>query len=76
MAFAKQTITDRQVQYPGRYLLTLVSGSTYDLTAVPGTITAAGTPINATLLQPIEDNLVRAGRTARLYGYRNVGGSL
>jgi hypothetical protein len=76
MAFTKQTVVDRQVQYPGRYLLTLVSGSTYDLTAVPGTITQGGTPVNAALLQPIEDNLVRAGRTARLYGYRNVGGSI
>jgi hypothetical protein len=41
-------MTDRIVQYPGRYKLTLVAGTTdtYDLEAVPGTITATGTPYN------------------------------
>lgn len=39
-------MTDRSVEYPSRYQLTLVSGTTYDLTAVPGTITAEGTALN------------------------------
>lgn len=52
-----RTVTDKAVQYPGRYQMTLVSGTTYDLVAVPGTITAAGTPINKAYLQPIEQAL-------------------
>lgn len=39
---------DRTVQYPNRYKLTPVGGTsdTYDLTAVPGTITEPGTVLN------------------------------
>jgi hypothetical protein len=38
---------DRIKQYPHRYTLTHVSGSTYDFTEVPGEVTEAGTPVNA-----------------------------
>lgn len=39
---------DRTVQYPNRYKLTPVGGTsdTYDLTAVPGTVTEPGTVLN------------------------------
>lgn len=41
-------IRDRQVQYPNRFRATPVSGQedVYDLTAVPGTVTQAGTALN------------------------------
>ena len=41
-------MTDRVVQYPARYQLVLVAGTTdtYDLVAVPGTVSAEGTPLN------------------------------
>ena len=38
---------DRIKQYPHRYTLTQVSGSTYDFTEVTGEVTEAGTPVNA-----------------------------
>ena len=38
---------DRLEQYPHRYTLTNVSGSTYDFTKVTGEVTEAGTPVNA-----------------------------
>lgn len=41
--------TDRVVEYPGRVRLTAVSGETdvYDMTREEGTVTEAGTPLNA-----------------------------
>lgn len=57
MSFTPQTITDKNVQYPHRYQLTEVSAGVYDLTAVPGTITEAGTAVNKALLQRYEDTL-------------------
>jgi len=41
-------MTDRVVQYPARYQLVLVAGTTdtYDLVAVPGTVAEAGTDLN------------------------------
>ena len=74
--YVPRTITDKAIQYPGRYTLTLVSGITYDLAAVPGTITDPGTAINKAYLQPIEDALGRASRAGKLYAYRNIGGAL
>lgn len=51
---------DRVVQYPSRYKLTPVSGTsdTYDLTAVPGTVTEAGTDLNKSTL--LSDAVVSA----------------
>lgn len=57
MAYTRRTVTDRVVQYPRRYQMTLVSGTTYDLTPVTGTVTAAGTAVNTAHLQPIENAL-------------------
>ena len=45
---------DRIIQYPSRYQLTLVSGTTYDLTPVPGTVTEAGTLVNRELLMAMQ----------------------
>lgn len=45
-------MTDRVVQYPNRYKLTLVSGSIYDIEPEPGTVIKQGTPLNkASLLK-------------------------
>lgn len=51
-----QNIKDRVVQYPRRYQLVPVQGQSevYDLVPVPGTITAAGTAINRTLLMALQ----------------------
>lgn len=42
-------LTDRVVEYPGRIILTPVSGetNTYDVTRAEGTVTEEGTPLNA-----------------------------
>ena len=57
-------MTDRVVQYPSRYKLTPVSGTsdTYDLEAVPGVVTAEGTPINKANL--LTDATAAAVKTA------------
>lgn len=57
MAYTRRVITDRVVQYPRRYNMTLVSGNTYDLTPVTGTVSAEGTAVNTLHLQPIENTL-------------------
>lgn len=47
-------MTDRVVQYPNRYQLVPVAGTTdiYDLVAVPGVISAAGTSLNKANILP------------------------
>lgn len=59
MSFVKRTVIDRAVQYPKRFKLVLVAGTTdtYDLVPITGTVTAEGTIINKAYLQPIEDYL-------------------
>ena len=47
-------IVDRVVEHSARYTLTLVSGTTYDLVAMPGTITSAGTEVNRTALMALQ----------------------
>ena len=49
-------IEDRVVQFPNRYQLVLVSGTTdtYDLIEVPGTETAEGTDVNRTALMALQ----------------------
>jgi hypothetical protein len=56
--YTKTTWTDRVVQYPHRYDITLVSGTIYDFTAVPGTITAAGTGVVQSYMNNIEDGVM------------------
>jgi len=59
MTYTARDVKDRVIQYPGRYKLTLVEGTTdtYDLEAVPGTITETGTAVNRAYLLPIENAL-------------------
>ncbi len=59
MTYTARDVKDRVIQYPGRYKLTLVAGTTdtYDLEAVPGTVTEAGTAVNRAYLLPIENAL-------------------
>ena len=47
------SIVDRAVEHAKRFELTNISGDTYDWSEVPGTITAAGTELNAALFNPI-----------------------
>lgn len=51
---------DRVVQYPLRVKLNQVIGQadTYDLEKIPGTITNAGTPLNAANLNSIGQEIV------------------
>lgn len=59
MAYTKQTWVDRLVQYAKRF--TYTDDSTYlTLTPAPGTITAAGTPVDASRLNHMEDGIESA----------------
>lgn len=59
MSVFPRTVNDKAVQHPSRYQLTPVAGTTdtFDLVAVPGTVTNVGTPVNKSYLQPIEQAL-------------------
>jgi hypothetical protein len=46
---------DRLVEFPKRYTLTLVTGSTYDIEAAPGTVTEAGTYVTAERMNKIQE---------------------
>lgn len=63
------SVKNRIVQYPLRYRLTLVSGTTdvYDLTPVTGTITEVGTPINKALFDSLKNKRISA--TIRASGW-------
>jgi hypothetical protein len=54
MAYTKTVWVDRVVQYPTKYTTTGSVPGDIVLTANPGTITQAGTPVNATNLNKIE----------------------
>jgi hypothetical protein len=58
MAFP--TVTDRNVQYPTRVGLTEVSAGVYDVAAVPGSVVAEGTAVNAALFALV-DTATRIG---------------
>ena len=57
MAYTKTTWVDRVVQYPTKYTASGTVPGDITLTANPGTVTQAGTPVNATNLNKIEDKL-------------------
>lgn len=57
MAYTKTTWVDRVVQYPNRYDKSGETSSQVTLTASPGTVTTAGTALNATNLNKIENQL-------------------
>lgn len=63
MAYTPRTITDRVVEFPRRYKMTLVSADTYDLTPVTGSVVEGGTAINKIYLQPLENELAKAIQT-------------
>jgi hypothetical protein len=58
MSYVKTTWTDRQVQYPNRYKDQ--DDTVYTFSRDEGTITDAGTAVNATNLNKLEDGLVDA----------------
>lgn len=60
MAYTKTTWVDRVVQYPNRYTKTSESTSSVTLTPDFGTVTAAGTPVNAAHLNKIEAGIESA----------------
>ena len=60
MAYTKTTWVDRTVQYPTRYTKTNETSLSVTLTADPGTVTAAGTAVNATNLNKIETGVYDA----------------
>lgn len=55
MAYTKTTWVDRVVQYPTKYTASGAVTGDITLTANPGTITQAGTPVNASNLNNIEN---------------------
>jgi hypothetical protein len=57
MAYTKTTWTDRAVQFPGRYLKSGETTGAVTLVESPGTITQAGTPVNAANMNNIETGL-------------------
>lgn len=57
MAYTKTNWVDRVVQYPTKYTASGAVTGDITLTANPGTITQAGTPVNASNLNKIEDKL-------------------
>ena len=54
MTYSKTTWLDRVVQYPYRYSKTGETSTEVTLTASPGTVTTAGTAVNATNLNKLE----------------------
>lgn len=54
MTYSKTTWSDRVVQYPYRYSKTGETSLEVTLTASPGTVTTAGTAVNATNLNKLE----------------------
>lgn len=59
MAFNKKTWKDEVVQFPKRYNLIQVSGTTYDLNRITGTVTEQD-PVNAEQLNRIEQGIADA----------------
>lgn len=64
MAYTPTTWTDRQVTNPLRFTLNNISTNVYDLVPTEGTVVQAGTPLNASNLNNIENGLV--GHETRL----------
>lgn len=78
MAYTKTTWVDRIVQFANRYAKTNESSGSVDLTATPGTITQAGTPLSATNMNKIEQGIfdADAALTAHTDAKANHVGSL
>lgn len=57
MTYSKTTWSDRVVQYPYRYSKSGETASEVTLQSSPGTVTAAGTAVNASNLNKIETGI-------------------
>jgi|GEM_PF-1500306 len=60
MAYTKTNWIDRAVQYPNRYTKSNETATAVTLTASPGTVTQAGTPLSATNFNKIEQGIYDA----------------
>lgn len=77
MTYTARDVKDRVIQYPRRYKLIPVAGTTdtYDLEAVPGTVTEAGTAVNRAYLLPMESALENHdGNITALLGQTGLNG--
>ncbi|WP_201009035.1 hypothetical protein [Paenibacillus glycanilyticus] len=57
MAYVRKQWVDRSVQFPGRYAKSGETSTLVTLTESPGTVTQAGTPLNAANMNNIEDGI-------------------
>ncbi|WP_127491318.1 hypothetical protein [Paenibacillus glycanilyticus] len=57
MAYVRKQWVDRSVQFPGRYAKSSETSTLVTLTESPGTVTQAGTPLNAANMNNIEDGI-------------------
>lgn len=71
MGYTKTTWTDRNVQYPARYLDELNNVKTF--TPSPGTVTDAGTKATAARMNNIESGLESAHKGTHIYGASSNG---
>lgn len=77
--YTKTAWVDRAVQFPRRFDKSLESSSSVTLTPNPGTVTQAGTPVNASALNNIETQTLRDSKVAsagRVYAYKNLAGGM
>lgn len=84
MAF--NTFVDRVVQYPGRVIMTPVSGeaNTYDMSRAEGTVTTEGTRFNSDtfngiadeIIQTADDNIITQAQLNQIKARVGVGGGL
>lgn len=72
MAYSKTTWKDRVVQYPNRFSSVDNGDGTVNLTPSVGSITEAGTPVNADNLNNIEDGIVAVNDATY---FKEVGGT-
>lgn len=64
MPYIKNSWKDRAVQYPNRYTKSGETSTEVTLVASPGTVTEAGTPLNAANLNSMEEGIFQATELA------------
>lgn len=69
MSYTTTTWTDRIVQYPNRYTKTAETSSEVTLASSPGTVTQAGTAVNAGNLNNMEQGIYNAQLLAYMGGF-------
>lgn len=81
MAYTVTTWLDRVVSTPNKYTKSLESAGSVTLVADAGTVTQAGTPVNATNLNKIEQGISNVAITAdatkaivNIYAQQTLGG--